>query len=105
MRGDEVGERPRAVEARTEDVRPVEGEAHLPPRVGESEVSECEVPPLSHCIVVVVLGGELDSDILEDIHVGDDLVAEALYRCEPGVPPEATSVQAPCDVVLHREPR
>ena len=104
MRGDEVGERPRAVEARTEDIRPVEGEAHLPPRVGESEVSECEVPPLSHCIVVVVLGGELDSDILEDIHVRDDLVAEALYRCEPAPILKATAVQAPCDVVLHREP-
>ena len=104
MRGDEVGERPRAVEARTEDIRPVEGEAHLPPRVGESKVSECEVPPLSHCIVVVVLGGELDSDILEDIHVRDDLVAEALYRCEPAPMLEATAVQAPRDVVLHREP-
>ena len=52
-----------------------------------------------------MLGAELDSDILEDIHVGDDLVTEALYRCEPAPILQATAVQAPCDVVLHREPR
>ena len=50
------------------------------------------MPPLSHCIVVVVLGGELDSDILEDIHVRDELVTEVLYRGKPSGPFAATTV-------------
>ena len=60
--------------------------------------------PLRHCIVVVVLGGELDRDILQDIHVRDELVTEVLYRGKPSYPFAATTVQSPGDIVLHGEP-
>ena len=60
--------------------------------------------PLGHSIVVVVLGGEFDRYILQDIHVRDDLVTEVLDRGKPSYPFAATTMQSPRDVILHAEP-
>ena len=68
------------------------------------EVSEREVSPLGHSIVVVVFGGELDRYILQDIHVRDDLVTETLDRVKPSASLTVTTMQSPRDVILHAEP-
>ena len=60
--------------------------------------------PLGHSIVVVVLGGELDRYLLQDIHVRDDLVTEVLDRVEPNASLTTTAMQSPRDIVLHAEP-
>ena len=60
--------------------------------------------PLGHSIVVVVLGGELDRYILQDIHIRDDLVTEALNWVKPSATLTTTAMQSPRDVILHAEP-
>ena len=58
-----------------------------------------------HRIIIVVLSGKLECQILQEGHVRSRLMTQAMYRSKPASPFPPTSICTPRDIVLEREPR